>query len=162
MSNIYEIADRFQLVQELMESGEYDKEMLETTLECIDCELEEKADGYARIIRNTEATIAGLKAEEERLSQRRKAMENNVKAMKKNLLFAMQRTGKTKFKTELFSFNVQKNPAKLVLVEGMEIPAVFLIEQDPKVDMASIKAMLKNGAVCDFAKLEQTEGLRIR
>lgn len=162
MSNIYEITDRFLQVVELMESGEYDEEMLETTLECIDCELEEKADGYARIIRNMEATIAGLKAEEERLSQRRKAMENNVKAMKENLLFAMQTTGKVKFKTELFSFNVQKNPAKLVLVEGAEIPAEYLIEQEPKVDTAGIKEQLKQGEVFAFAKLEQTEGLRIR
>ena len=162
MSNIYEITDRFLQVQELIESGEYDKEMLETTLECIDCELEEKADGYARIIRNMEVTIAGLKAEEERLGQRRKAMENGVKGLKENLLFAMQTTGKVKFKTELFSFNVQKNPAKLVLVEGAEIPAEYLIEQEPKVDTAGIKEQLKMGEVFDFAKLEQTEGVRIR
>ena len=162
MSNIYEITDRFLQVMELMESGEYDKEMLETTLECIDCELEEKADGYARIIRNIEVDIAGLEAEEKRLSKRRKAMENNVDTMKEKLLFAMQKTGKTKFKTELFSFTVQKNPAKLVLVEGVEIPEEFLIAQEPKVDTAGIKEQLKQGEVFDFAKLVQTEGVRIR
>lgn len=162
MANIYELTNDFKKVMNLLESGEYDAEMLQNTLECIEYEIEEKADGYARVIRNIEVDIAGLKAEEERLEKKRKAMENSVKQMKENLFKAMKATGKLKFKTELFSFGIQKNPPKVQLIEGEEIPDLYLIKQEPKVDTAYIKETLKNGKELPFAVLVQEESLRIK
>lgn len=162
MANIYELTNDFREVMSLLESGEYDEEMLKNTLECIEYEIEEKADGYARVIRNIEVDIAGIKAEEERLNKKRKAMENSVKQLKESLTEAMKATGKVKFKTDLFSFNIQKNPAKVKLIEGAVIPEMFLIEQEPKIDTASIKEELKNGRELAFAVLVQDESLRIR
>ena len=162
MANIYELTNDFREVMSLLESGEYDEETLKNTLECIECEIEEKADGYARVIRNTEADIAGIKAEEERLAKKRKTLENSIKQMKDNLEDAMRATGKTKFKTELFSFNIQKNPPKVQLIEGVVIPDAYLIKQDPKVDAAYIKEQLKNGKELPFAVLVQEESLRIK
>lgn len=162
MANIYELTNDFKEVMSLLESGEYDREMLENTLECIECEIEEKADGYARVIRNTEADIAAIKAEEERLAKKRKALENSVAQMKGNLEEAMRATGKVKFKTELFSFNIQKNPAKVCMVAGVDVPWMYLIEQAPKIDTALIKETLKSGVELPFAVLVQEESLRIR
>jgi hypothetical protein len=71
----------------------------------------------------------------------------------------MRATGKTKFKTDLFSFNIQKNPARLVITG--EVPEKFLIPQDPKVDNKAIKELLKQQEL-PFAHLEQSESLRIR
>ena len=43
------------------------------------------------------------------------------------------------------------------------IPEIYLIEQEPKLDRAKIKEDLKNGIVLEgIAHLEQTESLRIR
>lgn len=162
MANIYELTNDFKEVMSLLESGEYDEETLKNTLECIECEIEEKADGYARVIRNTEADIAGIKAEEERLAKKRKTLENSIKQMKDNLEHAMRTTGKTKFKTELFSFNIQKNPPKVQLIEGAVIPDVYLIEQEPKVNTEFIKDRLKEGKELPFAVLVQGESLRIK
>lgn len=162
MANIYELTNDFKEVMSLLESGEYDEETLKNTLECIECEIEEKADGYARVIRNAEADIAGIKAEEERLEKKRKTLENSIKQMKNNLEHAMRATGKTKFKTELFSFNIQKNPPKVQLIEGAVIPDAYLIKQDPKVDTAYIKDRLKEGRELPFAVLVQEESLRIK
>lgn len=162
MANIYELTNDFREVMSLLESGEYDEETLKNTLECIECEIEEKADGYARVIRNTEADIAGIKAEEERLAKKRKTLENSIKQMKDNLEHAMRTTGKTKFKTELFSFNIQKNPSKVQLIEGAVIPDVYLIEQEPKVNTEFIKDRLKEGKELPFAVLVQGESLRIK
>ena len=82
--------------------------------------------------------------------------------MKELLTVAMQETGKTKFNTDLFSFNVQKNPPTLVIDEGVEILKEYYIPQDPKLDTATIKEMLKSGVTLDFAHLEQGEGVRIK
>ena len=72
-------------------------------------------------------------------------------------------TGKTKFKTELFNFGIQKNPPKLVLDKEVEdIPMDYYIFQDPIADKEKIKQELKEGKELDFAHLEQGESLRIR
>lgn len=44
----------------------------------------------------------------------------------------MQLTGKTKFKTELFSFGIQKNPPAVVIDNEEDIPKEYYIPQDPK------------------------------
>lgn len=73
-------------------------------------------------------------------------------------------TGKVKFKTDLFSFNIQKNPPSVELdEEHLElIPIEYLIPQDPKPDKKRMLAELKEGKELGFARLKQTESLRIR
>lgn len=162
MANIYELTSDFLKVQEMIEQGEYNEETLLNTLECIDFEIEEKANGYAKIIRNISSDAEGIKAEEKRLNDRRKAMESSINKLKENLYTSMKATGKEKFKTDMFSFAIQKNPASLKIIEGRDIPIEFLIEQEPKIDTMAIKEKLKNGDKLDFAELIQGEGLRIR
>lgn len=163
MSGIYELTQDFLQVSDLIESGEYDPETLHNTLECIEYQIEEKAENYAKLIKNLEADIAGMKQEEERIGKKRKAMENSIVWLKNNLQQSMETTGKRKFKTELFSFSIQKNPPSVKLLKEVDdIPDEFLILQKPKVDTAAIKEALKEGAKIDFAELLQTESLRIR
>ena len=63
--------------------------------------------------------------------------------MKESLETAMRATGKTKFKTDLFSFNIQKNPPRLVIDKPEEVPEEYLIPQEPKIDTKAIKEILK-------------------
>lgn len=44
MSGIYELTQDFLQVSDLIESGEYDPETLHNTLECIEYQIEEKAE----------------------------------------------------------------------------------------------------------------------
>jgi hypothetical protein len=81
--------------------------------------------------------------------------------MKEALQNAMFITGKTKFKTDLFNFNIQKNPPRLVIDKPEEVPEEYLIPQEPKIDTKAIKEILKEHKL-PFARLEQSESLRIR
>ena len=162
---LYELNDQFRMLYELAEDPDTDQELLESTLEALEGELEVKADGYARVMRQLEADAANLKLEEKRLATRRTACENNVKRMKQALQYAMEASGKTKFKTELFSFGIQKNPAAVVMDTDqlINIPIKYLIQQDPKIDKTKLKEDLKAGVNLDgIAHLEQSESLRIR
>lgn len=161
MANIYEITGNYLQVQELIEQGELDAEMLQDTLEAIEGEIEVKADGYAKIMKNLQKDIDGLKAEEKRIADRRKAIENHIKSLKLNLESAMIATGKKKFKTDLFGFGIQKNPASLAIEEGTEIPADF-IKVVESVDKTALKKAVKDGLEIDGVSLVQTESLRIR
>lgn len=159
MATLYELTGQFRELLELIEQGEIDAELLADTLEGLEGEVEIKADGYAKVIKELEGKTAMLKGEIERLSNKKSAIENNIKTMKESLEIAMRTTGKTKFKTDLFSFNIQKNPARLVITG--DVPSEYLIPQEPKVDNKTIKELLKQQEL-PFAHLEQGESLRIR
>ncbi len=162
MNTLYELTSEYLQLLEMAEDPDVDPETLADTMEAIGGEIEDKADGYARVMKQIEANAAGIKAEIDRLTARKTSMENNVKRMKESLQAAMEVTGKKKFKTALFSFYIQKNPASLKIDDLEAVPESFLVPQPPKVDSAAIKDALKAGAVYDFAHLEQGESLRIR
>lgn len=163
---LYELTNDYQNLLEMAEDPDIDPVVLADTMDAIEGEIEIKADGYARIIRQMEADAAALKAEADRITNRRRVIENNIRTMKNRLEDAMIATGKVKFKTELFSFGIQKNPARVVIDDPTKIPAGFLIPQEPKIDTAAIKNSLKDADEQSFwegvAHLEQDSSLRIR
>lgn len=159
MSYLYELTNEFKQLQAMLEDGEIDEQVFRDTIEGIDMEIDVKAENYGKIIRGLEAQANSLKEEYTRISNRANTLLNNSKRLKETLEKTMRETGKTKIKTGLFSFNIQKNPAKLV-VTG-DIPEKYLIPQEPKVDTKGIKELLKTQEL-DFAHLEQSESLRIR
>jgi uncharacterized small protein (DUF1192 family) len=165
MANLYEITQDYLQILSMMEDPELDHQILADTMEAVEGELEIKAENYAKVMKNLEADVAGIKAEIDRLSERKKTIENNIKNMKSALQMAMETTGKTKFKTELFSFNIQKN-APTVVIDASDpnnIPPDFLKFKEPEVDKTAIKAAIQNGMdLTGVAHLEQRESLRIK
>lgn len=162
MARLYDLTVEFQELLEMAEDPNTDPEVIADTLESLEYEIEEKADNYAKIIRELTADSKGYEAEISRLEARKKTVDNNIDRMKKSLESAMIATDKRKFKTDLFSFNIQKNPASVVIDNTLYIPDEYLIEQEPKIDKAKIKEDLKNGVAVEGAHLEQSESLRIR
>lgn len=160
--NIYELTGQLLEIEQLIDEGEIDDDVLLDTWESIDLVFEDKAEGYAKIIQNFKGEIEGLKMEEKRIADRRKALENNVARMKNTLESAMIAANKRKFKTKLFSFNIQANPPKVVIDDEASIPKQYLIEQAPKIDRKVISDVLKAGGEFKWAHLEQGESLRIR
>ncbi len=158
---LYELTGNYLILQQMLEEAE-DQQAILDTIESIEAAIEEKADNYARIIRNLEVDVAGIKAEEQRLADKRRTLENNIKWLKNNLEEVMKSTGKTKFKTTLFSFGIQKNPPSVEILDESKVPEEFLIPQNPVVDKKAILAALKEGKEFDFAQLKQGESLRIR
>lgn len=156
--NLYELSLAFQEVQNM----ELDPEVMKDTLDSIEDAIENKAENIAKLIRNLESDVSAYKEEEDRLKTKRQAAENKVKWLKTYLEDNMKLTGKTKFKSGMFNFSIQKNPASVNITDEKIIPEDFLIPQPPKVDKTSLKEILKRGIEVPGAELKQTEGLRIR
>lgn len=153
---LYELTEQWDTVFNMMEDGETDEQIIFDTLEAIEGEIEYKADNYAKIIRNLQASASALKAEEERLYQRRKSAENHIQRLKDTLQANLEFIGKTKFKTDLFSFSVAKNGGKqpFSITDNLdEIPGKYLIPQPPKVNNDAVRDLLKDKEV-DWAHLE--------
>lgn len=156
--NLYELSLSFQEVQNM----DLDPEVMKDTLDSIEDAIENKAENIAKLIRNLESDVSAYKEEEDRLKTKRQATENKVKWLKTYLEDNMKMTGKTKFKSGMFNFSIQKNPASVNITDERIIPEEFLIQQPPKVDKTSLKEILKRGIEVPGAELKQTEGLRIR
>lgn len=160
--NLYELTSEYEGLMNMLYDGETDEQTIMDTLESLEYEIEDKADNYAKIIKNIEADTKALKDEEARLYSKRKALDNNIKRLKDNLYNSMKLIGREKFKTLLFSFNIQKNPASLKIEDMAKVPSNYFIPQDPVIDKARLKDDVKGGTIIDGVYLEQGESLRIR
>ena len=162
---LYDLTNDYMELLQMAEDPDIDEQAFMDTLEGIDGALEDKADGYAKVIRNLEADAAACDAESKRLRNKKQTIENNIKRMKSVLQFAMQMTGKTKFKTALFTFGIRKNPASVVIdaANVRNFPEQYIIESEPILDKKALKDALKAGEdMTGLCHLEQSESLSIR
>ena len=161
---LYQLTDEWMALLEMMDDPDIDEQTILDTLESVGGEIEDKADAYAKIIKELESRIGGVKAEVERLTNRRKTMEANIDRMKQALQTAMEITGKTKFKTALFSFGIQKNGGSLPIILDVlpdDLPD-DLVVIDRKPDKRAIAEAIDKGN-CMYAHYgERGESLRIR
>ena len=162
MSNLYQLTNNYETVLNMIYDEDVDEQMILDTLEAIEGEIEDKADGYAKIIRELESKANARKEEAKRLTESAKSFENKTKLLKQNLFNAMKTTGKTKFATELFSFNIAKNGGKQTLTIDGDVPEEYtktIIENDND----KIREAIESGKELPFAHLEpRGESLRIK
>lgn len=164
MATLYELTNDWLMLMEMAEDPDIEEEVFIDTLEGLDGAIEDKADGYAKLIRQLEHNAEACDAESKRFAEKGKVFRHKADRMKKSLQGAMELMGKTKIKTPLFSFNIQNNPASVVVdVDIDKIPKKYLKPADPTVDKKLLKEDLKAGVELDgVAHLVQTRGLRIK
>lgn len=184
MPSLYEINDALKSVFERIADaeGEITPE-LEQELNGLEIALEEKAAGYCAFIAELNGEAAMLKAEEERIAKRRKAVENKVKGLRERLLHVLKAAGLKKLKAGTFNVTVASNAHsvqvddigiipheyKYALIKRVPMEAFILLPEhvqslaDIDVDKARIKAALKDGGVQEIpgVHLEQIDSLRI-
>lgn len=157
MNTLYEITgDYIRLLEMLEEEENIDPQAFADTLEGVEGEFEIKADNYARIIKELKAESEKYAAEVGRMQARMETLANRSKMLKQHLYESMKATGKVKFKTDLFSFCIQKNGGlqPMEIVPDVEIPDEYC-RKEP--DNTKIREALKNGAELPFAVLKERE-----
>lgn len=165
MSTLYELQGEYLQLLHMLEDPEIEEQVVLDTLEGIDYELEIKAENYAKIMKELEGNVEVIKLEMNRLAGKKNKLESNIKKLKDNLQEAMVATGKTKFKTDLFSFNIQKNggTAPVIMdVDTSELPDELVIYTE-KPNLKAIAEAIKNDPECKYAHFgERGESLRIK
>lgn len=154
-STLYEITGEYlQLLEMLTEEENLEEQAVKDTLEGIEGELEFKAENYAKIIKELSAEADKFKKGKERLEARQRAYENRANYLKETLFNAMQVTGKTKFRTDLFSFGIQKNGGlqPMEIISDADIPEEYL-KKEP--DNKLIREALEKGEKLPFACLKE-------
>lgn len=158
---LYELTEEARELQDMIE--EYPPETFSDTIESLQLMIEDKADSYAAVNQNITNEITALKAEEERLRTRRNALERNQLRLMKAIREAMNALGKTKIKTEKFTFSVSKNGGlQPIKVDAEKLPDKFKkVIMEP--DNEHIREALKTGETIEGVEvLPRGEHLTIK
>ena len=165
---LYEITGELLDLQNMIEEGA-DPDVVNDTIESVEFDLEQKAEGYVMVIRNLEAQAKAIKDEEKRLREKRLAAENGIERLKKRLFDSMNATGKKKLNAGVFTLSVQKKGGALPVIIDADVENMpkEILKIDIKPDTKKIAELLqdeeKSRLYSRFAHFgERGESLRIR
>ena len=136
-------------------------------LDALQLEREAKLEGVALWVKDLKAEAAAVKEEADKLTARKKALDNKIDGLKQWLLFAL---GGEKLKTA--RCNVYQTHSQKVVIDDekalvdmlMTSPfgEKFLRVKEPEIDKNALKDSMKQGYEYEFAHLEQTESVVIK
>ncbi len=138
-----------------------DPAIFEDTINGLVGEVQDKIHACCVVIRTLGAEAEALKAEEERLYSRRKAVENNADRLRAYMTVEMDLMGLPSVRTPFFSVSIQANKAKLVVTDETTIPAVYW-RQVSKLDNEALRAAIERGEHMEGAFLQPSKSVRIR
>lgn len=165
---LYEITGELLDLQNMIEEG-VDSDVVNDTIESVEFDLEQKAEGYVMVIRNLEAQAKAIKEEEKRLREKRVSAENGIESLKKRLFDSMNATGKKKLNAGVFTLSVQKNGGALPVIIDADVENMpkEMLKIEIRPDTKRIAELLqdeeKSRLYSKFAHFgERGESLRIR
>ena len=143
-------------------------EILDTEkLDALQMERERKLEGVALWIKDMKAEAAAVKEEADKLTARKKALENKMEGLKAWLLMALDgeklKTPRCNvYQTHSQRVAVADEPKLIRFLQTLEEPEKFLRFKDPELKKDEIKKALKDGTIIPGAELEETESVVIK
>ena len=143
-------------------------EILDTEkLDALQMERERKLEGVALWIKDMKAEAAAVKEEADKLTARKKALENKMEGLKAWLLMALDgeklKTPRCNvYQTHSQRVAVADEPKLISFLQTLEEPEKFLRFKDPELKKDEIKKALKDGTIIPGAELEETESVVIK
>lgn len=157
---LYELAEAYKNVLDLLENEEVDQEMLQQALENVEAEIEEKVENIVKIIKNLEGDVEIIK-KEERLYNKRKTLENKIEWIKAYTFNTLNSLGLNKIKTKIFNIGIQNNVPSVEVLDESQIPEKYF-----RIEKVLLKKEilndLKQGQEIPGVGIKVTQSLRIR
>ena len=136
---------------------------LEADLDAIVGAFEEKVDACAVVLRELDAEAEAIKAEEQRLARRRKAIEANAARLTAYVGRCLAMAGTRKVAGTRAVVSLRSNESVVVGCDVTELPAQFVrtkTVQEP--DRVGLRAALKSGAEIPGVALVTSDSVVIR
>ena len=170
---LYDIAADFRRLSDMLEDESTPEEMRQTiidTLESLDGDFEDKAEGIAALIAEYTATVEGCRAEIARLTGKAARAENAINSLKRYLKMEMDFTGKRKINAGTWTISIAKNGGKAPIVWKTEPDELDLgslpekyVKRTESINTAAVRETLEAGGFLSFAELgERGESVRIK
>lgn len=160
--SLYQLADDVMAALDAIQSADTPEEAEALALahrETFDG-LVRKVDRFNGFLTGAESRIAMLAAEEKRLAEARRSLQNKVDRLEKYAIAVLERNGLQNLDGDTSAIGLKQNPPSVVIDNAEAIPARFItIRQESVVDKMALKAALKGGHV-EGAHLERKTGLK--
>ena len=136
-------------------------------LDALQMERERKLEGVALWIKDMKAEAAAVKEEADKLTARKKALDNKIESLKNWLLFALGGEKLSTPRCKVYQTHSQRvaveDEEKLILwCKTLEEPEQFLRYRAPELKKDEIKKALKMDYMIPGAALEETESVVIK
>ena len=147
-----------------METGEI---LDAAKLDALQMEREHKLEGVALWVKDLNAEAAAVKEEADKLTARKRALDNKISALKMWLLMALEGQKLKTPRCNVYQTHSQRvavaDEKKLIeFLQTLEEPEKFLRFQEPELRKDEIKKALKEDYEIPGASLETTESVVIR
>lgn len=163
MKSLYELTEEYADLVLLLESDELTEDEITFEMNKILADVDTKAEGYAKILRNWAVEADGLATEIDRLTKRRKAVESASTRLKQHLQNAMVFMGKSQIATPIGKWSLRNNPPSAEITDFAAIPERYLVAQEPKVDKKQIVSDWKNnGEIIPGVEIVRKQSLQFR
>lgn len=127
-------------------------------LDELEIERDEKIENIALWIKNLLSDAEAYKREKENFMKKEQTAKKKAEHLKTYLTMCLNGE---KFKTDRVQISWRRSEAVEIL-DPEKIPKGWLVEQEPKIDKAGIKAALKDGEEIPGAELKEKTSIQIR
>lgn len=162
---LYELTDTYAELVAQLDDCETEEEaaQLWAQLDEIGSSIAEKADNYARFLRNKQAEAKSLEDEIKRLQKRKRTAENQIDQLREHMKFAMGVAGATEIRTALGKWTVRKNAPHVEVLDESEVAPEFFEPQPPKLLKSKLQQYWKEtGEIPDGCDIVQSESVQFR
>lgn len=147
MTTLYTIAEQFKELAVLAETADEDLAVaLRDTMEGIEGEFQEKGKAIAMITLNIDGDLEAIQSQIDRLTERKRIINNRKESLKEYLRTNMDAAGITKITHPLFTITCGKGKPIVVIDDEKAIPDDFVnVKVTSAPDKVAIARALKEG-----------------
>ena len=157
---LYEMTAAQKELYELMASGEIDGEVYADTLEGIG--IAEKIEGYCVVENELSGDLQKIESEIERLNEKKKSIENNIKRLNLRLGDCLYSMNTTKYSAGTYTV-YRRETEQIIIDDPQKIPAEFMktkVSEMPNKTL--IKERIKSGEEIAGAHLQTNQSITIK
>lgn len=147
MTALYQISKEFQELAVLAETADEDMAVaIQDTMGAIQAEFEDKGKAIAMLTLNIDGDLEAIQSQIDRLTERKRIINNRKESLKEYLRTNMEAAGITKISHPLFTITLGKGKPIVVIDNERDIPDDFMrtkVTSTP--DKAEIAKAIKEG-----------------
>lgn len=159
---LYELANEYGKLQDLLET-ETDKQSVIDNLEKIEGQFSYKAEQVAKMVITLESNVSAYEDEINRLSAKRKTLNNNIEHLKTYLLQSLKDAQIDKIKGQMVTIAIRQNPKSVRILSMDSLPPEFRVKhEDTPNKVAILEHFKETGEIINGVELFNTERVDIR
>lgn len=161
-TDLFDLAGEARALLTRLSELDLDEQTVLDTLEAETGDLQVRATNIVAVARSLESAAEAIREQEQRMAQRRQALERRAARIRDYVRDAMQVAGIERISSPWFVVSVRENPPLVVIDDERQVPMLYMREPPAVPDKTAIKAALQAGQDVPGARLDRRKSLQVR